>query len=64
MQSINNNFFVFKHQNLQHHFELLRREPKAIFGSVISTEKEEEFFNYLSGNMYFSAPVLSQVPRT
>ena len=36
MQSINNKFHVFKNdQNLQHHFELPRREPKAIFGSMI-----------------------------
>ena len=36
MQSINNKFLVFKNdQNLQDHFELPRRELKAIFGSMI-----------------------------
>ena len=69
MESINNKFLVFKNdQNLQHHFELARREPKAIFGSIIGwyLYKKEKifFFDYLSGHMYFSAPVRSQVPRT
>ena len=36
MQSINNKFLVSKNnQNLLDHFELPRREPKAIFDSMI-----------------------------
>ena len=46
---------------LYHHFELPRREPKAIFGSVIGWYL---FFNYLLGHIYFLALVPSQVPRT
>ena len=50
---------------LYHHFELPRREPKAISSEMIyimiSIEWEEK---KLSGHMYFSAPIQSHVPRT
>ena len=52
--------------SLCHHFELPRKEPKPIFGSVIGwyLKKKKKFFFQLSfRHMYLFSSVRSQLPK-